>query len=88
MHLCAEYVIIENNIDVLFIVEMATMESTFLYVGKFIDKTLSGAPAPAPPRGELCAIFRATVPSVWKELVADMQKKLPPSGELASRSDD
>ncbi len=43
MHPCAEYVIIENNIDVLFIAEMATMESTFLYVRKFIDKTLSGA---------------------------------------------
>ncbi|EDP21112.1 hypothetical protein FAEPRAM212_02440 [Faecalibacterium prausnitzii M21/2] len=34
MHPCAEYVIIENNIDVLFIVEMATMESTFLYTEK------------------------------------------------------
>ena len=31
MHPCAEYVIIKSNIDVLFIAEMATMESTFLY---------------------------------------------------------
>ena len=41
MHPCAEYAIIKSNIDVLFIAEMATMESTFLYVRKFIDKTLS-----------------------------------------------
>ena len=88
MHPCAEYAIIKSNIDVLFIAEMATMESTFLYVRKFIDKTLSGAPAPAPPKGELCAIFRATAPSVWKEQVTGAQKKAPPSGELASRSDD
>jgi len=36
---------------------MATMESTFLYVRKFIGKTLSVAPAPAPPKGgALCDI--------------------------------
>ena len=69
MHPCAEYVIIKSNIDVLFIAEMATMESTFLYVRKFTGKTLSGAPAPAPPKGELCAIFRTIAPSVWKEQV-------------------
>ena len=55
---------------------------------KNIGKTLSGAPAPAPPKGELCAIFRAAAPSVWKKLVTGTQKKLPPSGELASHSDD
>ena len=41
MHPCAEYVIIKSNIDVLFIAETATMESTFLYVRKVIGKTLS-----------------------------------------------
>ena len=80
MHPCAEYAIIKSNIDVLFIAETATMESTFLYVRKVIGKTLSGAPAPAPPKGELCAIFRAAAPSVWKKLVTGTQKKLPLRG--------
>ena len=40
LHPCAEYAIIKSNIDVLFIVEMATMEGTFLYVRKYRQKPL------------------------------------------------
>lgn len=58
MHPCAEYVIIENNIDVLFIVEMATMESTFLY---------SFVRALAPPLGELLSVSEAERARVLKQ---------------------
>ena len=73
MHPCAEYVIIENNIDVLFIVEMATMESTFLYTEKpacVIDASMSMADLEKVlPANEFCRPIRWALVSM-REIVA------------------